>query len=83
MIFITRVNIHETDQEQSNLVIFFFFFDFSRKTKTQSQKDNKIKKNVFDSVKNLFKGRELVINAFKNENFSSKLPIAISQVKEK
>ena len=64
-----RDNIDKADQEKSDLVD--SFFDFNSKTKPKSQKDKK-KKNVFDSIKNLYKGRELVINAFKSGLFSLK-----------
>ena len=69
-IYNKRVNIDEADQEQSHLVD--YFFDFNSKTKPKSQKDKKRKKDVFDSVKNLYKGRELVINTFKSELFPLK-----------
>ena len=65
-----RDNIDKADQEKSDLVD--SFFDFNSKTKPKSQKDKKRKKNVFDSIKNLYKGRELVINAFKSGLFSLK-----------
>ena len=64
------VNIDEADQEQSDLVD--YFFDFNSKTKPKSQKYKKRKKDVFDSIKNLYKGRELVINAFKSGLFPLK-----------
>ena len=53
-IYNKRVNIDEADQEQSNLV--GYFFDFNSKTEPKSQKDKKRKKDVFDSVKNLYNG---------------------------
>ena len=69
-IYNKRVNIDEADQEQSNLDD--YFFDFNSKTEPKSQKDKKRKKDVFDSVKNLCKGRKLVINAFKRRWFPLK-----------
>ena len=65
-----RVNVDKADQEKSDLVD--YFFDFNSKTKAKSQKDKKRRKDVFDSVKNLYKGRELVINAFKSGLFPLK-----------
>ena len=70
-IYNKRVNIDGADQEQSNLVD--YFFDYNSKTKPKPQKDKKRKKDVFDSVKYIYKGRELVINAFKSRFFSIKI----------
>ena len=38
----------------------------------QGQLETKIKNDVFDSVKNLYDGRELVLNAFKSGLFPLK-----------
>ena len=65
-----RVNVDKADQEKSDLVN--HFFDFDNKTKAKSQKDKKRRKDVFDSVKNLYKGRELVIKACKSGLFPLK-----------
>ena len=69
-IYNKRVNIDETYQEQSDL--FGYFFYFNSKTKPKSKKDKRRKNDVFDSVENIYNGRELVINAFKSELFPLK-----------
>ena len=69
-IYNKRVNIDETHQEQSDL--FGYFFYFNSKTKPKSKKDKRRKNDVFDSVENIYNGRELVINAFKRELFPLK-----------
>ena len=70
-IYNKTVNIYEADQRRSDLVD--YLFDFNSKTKPKSQKDKKRKKDVFGSVKSLYKGRELLINAFKSRLFPLKL----------
>ena len=50
------------------------FFDFNSKTKPKSKKGNIRKNDVFNSVKNLYKSKELVINAFKSKLFPLKSP---------
>ena len=62
--------MYEADQRRSDLVD--YLFDFNSKTKPKSQKDKKRKKDVFGSVKSLYKGRELLINAFKSRLFPLK-----------
>ena len=47
-------------------------FDFNSKTKLESKKGKIRKNDIFDSVRDLHKGRELVINTFKIGLFSLK-----------
>ena len=69
-IYNKRVNIDQANQEQSNL--FDYLLHFDSKTKPKSKKEKKRKNDVFDSVKSLYKGRELVINAFRGGLFPLK-----------
>ena len=69
-IYIKRVHIDQADPEQIELLD--YFFDFNSKTKPKSQKNKKRKRDVIDSVKNLYKRRELVTNAFKSGLFPLK-----------
>ena len=59
-------------QIKNRVVYLIIFFVFNSKTKPKSQKAKKRKKDVFDSVKNLCKGRELIINTFKSRLFPLK-----------
>ena len=59
-IYNNRINLDEVGQEQSD-----YLFDFNSKTKLESKKGKIRKNDVFDSVRDLYKGRELVINTFK------------------
>ena len=67
-IYNKRVDIDEAYQEQSDLFGYFFLTLIARQSRSQ-KKDKRRKKDVFDSVENLYNGRELVINAFKSESF--------------
>ena len=62
-IYNNRINLDEVGQEQSDLLD--YLFDFNSKTKLESKKGKIRKNDVFDSVRDLYKGRELVINTFK------------------
>ena len=62
-----KITMNEADQEQADLVEYILNFD--NKTKTKNRDDKKNKKNVLNTVKNLYDGRELVINAFKSGLF--------------
>ena len=56
-IYNKRVSIGQSD-------LFDYLFDFNSKIKPKLKQDKKRKNDVFDSVKNLYRGRELVINIF-------------------
>ena len=62
-IYNNRINLDEAGQEQSDLLD--YLFDFNSKTKLESKKGKIRKNDVFGSVRDLYKGRELVINTFK------------------
>ena len=66
-IYNNRINIDEADQEQFDLSD--YFFDFSSKPKPKSKKGKVRKKEVFVSVRNLYKGRELVIMLLRADYF--------------
>ena len=57
-----RVTIGQSD-------LFDYLFDFNSKIKPKLKQDKKRKNDVFDSVKNLYRRRELVINVFIRELF--------------
>ena len=71
MILITRelIQMKQIKNRANYLII---FFDFNSKTKLKSTKDKKRKNDVFDTARNFYKGRELVINAFKDGLFPLK-----------
>ena len=56
-IYNKRVSIGQSD-------LFDYLFDFNSKIKPKLKQDKKRKNDVFDSVKNFYRGRELVINIF-------------------
>ena len=68
MILITRELI-QMKQIKNKANYLIFFFDFNSKTKLKSTKDKKRKNDVSDSARNFYKGRQLVINAFKDGLF--------------
>ena len=54
-IYNNKINIDEADQEQSYLLD--YFFDFNSKTKLNSKNGMIRKNNVFQSIRDLYKGR--------------------------
>ena len=62
-----KITMNEADQEQADLVEYILNLD--NKAKTKNRDDKKNKKNVLNIAKNLYDGRELVINAFKSGLF--------------
>ena len=69
-IYSSKITINKADQEQSDLVE--YIQNFNNKTRPKNKDDKKKKKNILNSVENLYYGRELVINAFKSGLFSLK-----------
>ena len=59
-----KIEIHETNQEQSDLLK--SLLSFNNKTKPRSNKSKNKKNDAFDSSKNPYECRELVLNAFKS-----------------
>ena len=57
-------------QEQADLLE--YNLKFNNKARIKNKDDKKIKKHVFNTAKNLYEGRELVISAFKRGLFSLK-----------
>ena len=70
-IYSGKITINEADQEKSDLVE--YILNFNNKTTSKNKDDRKNKKNILNSAKNLYHGRELVINAFKSRLFPLKL----------
>ena len=68
-IYNDKIEIHETNQEQANLLE--YSLNFNSKTKPRSDED-KNKKSVFDSAKNLYESKKLVLNAFNSGLFPLK-----------
>ena len=68
-IYSRKITINEADQEQSDLVEYILNFN---KTRPKNKDDKKTKKNILINVRNLYYGRELVINAFKSRLFPLK-----------
>ena len=68
-IYSGKITINEADQEQANLLGYTLNFNAKARPKN---KDEKKVKNVFNTAKNLYEGRELVINAFKSGLFQLK-----------
>ena len=69
-IYSGKITINEADQEKSDLVE--YILNFNNKTTSKNKDDRKNKKNILNSAKNLYHGRELVINAFKSRLFPLK-----------
>ena len=65
-----KITINEADQEQADLLE--YILNFNNKARSKSKDDKKNKRNVFNTAKNLYESRELVINAFKSRLFKSK-----------
>ena len=68
-IYSSKITINEADQEQSDLVEYILNFN---KTRPKNKDDKKTKKNILINVRNLYYGRELVINVFKSRLFPLK-----------
>ena len=66
-IYSGKITINEADQEQVDLLEYI-----SNKARPKNKDDKKNKRNVFNTAKNLYEGRELVINAFKSRLFQLK-----------
>ena len=69
-IYSGKITINEADQEKPDLVE--YILNFNNKTTSKNKDDRKNKKNILNSAKNLYHGRELVINAFKSRLFPLK-----------
>ena len=69
-IYSGKITINEADQEQADLLE--YILNFNNKARSKSKDDKKNKRNVFNTAKNLYESRELVINAFKSRLFKSK-----------
>ena len=65
-----KITINKTNQEQADLVEDILNFNNKARPKNKNDKENK--GNVFNIAKNLYEGRELVINAFKSGLFPLK-----------
>ena len=65
-----KITINEADQEQADLLE--YILNFNNKARSKSKDDKKNKRNIFNTAKNLYESRELVINAFKSRLFKSK-----------
>ena len=64
-IYSSKITINEADQYQSDLVE--YILNFNNKTRPKNEDDKKRqKKNILNNAKNLYDGRELVINTFKS-----------------
>ena len=61
-IYCGKITIKEADQEQADLLEYILNFNNKARPKNKDAKKNKI--NVFNTAKNLHKGRELAINVF-------------------
>ena len=70
-IYSSKITINEADQEQSDLVEYILNFNNKTRPKNKDDKKNK-KKNIRNGAKNLYHGRELLINAFKSGLFPLK-----------
>ena len=71
-IYSSRITINEADQEQTDLVEYILSFDNKARIKNKMIKKNNNKRNIFNTAKNLYEGRELVINVFKSGLFPLK-----------
>ena len=69
-IYSSKITINEADQEQSDLVE--YILNFNNKTRPKNKDDKKKQKNILNSTQNLYYGREVVVNAFKNGLFRLK-----------
>ena len=63
-IYSGKITINEADQEQADLLE--YILNFNNKARPKKENDKKNKENVFNTAKNLYEGRELVISAFKS-----------------
>ena len=63
-------NIDEAEMDQSNLLE--DMVEFNEKSRPAKKEDKEKKRNTFESVKALYEGRELALNAFKIGIFSIK-----------
>ena len=70
-IYSGKITINEADQEQADLLE--YILNFNNKARPKNKNDKKNKRNVFNTAKNLYEGRELVINTFKSGLFKLKL----------
>ena len=66
-----KFEIHEANQEQADLLK--YILSFNNKTMRKSCKDKNKKNDIFDSARNLYEDRNLVLNAFKSGLFALKL----------
>ena len=69
-IYSGKITINEADQEQADLLE--YISNFNNKARPKNKDGKKNKRNVFNSAKNLYEGRELVINAFQSRLFQAK-----------
>ena len=60
-----QISIDEAEMDQSNLIENKVGFN----NKTRPKKEDKRKKNFFDSISALYEGRELTLNAFRSGYF--------------
>ena len=70
-IYTGKITINETERDQSNLLE--NMVEFNDKSRTRSTEDKH--KNTHKSVNALYEGRELTLNAYKNE----RLPIKATE----
>ena len=69
-IYSDKITIDKADQEQADLLE--YILNFNNKARPKNKNDKKNKRNVFNTAKNLYEGRELATNAFKNGLFQLK-----------
>ena len=69
-IYSSKIIIYEANQEQADLLEYILNFNNKVGPKIRTTKKNK--RNVFNTVKNLYEGRELVSNAFNSKLFQLK-----------
>ena len=65
------IEIHEANQEQVDLLE--NILNFNDNTNPKSNEDKNKTNDVFGSAKNLYEGREVILNAFKSGLFPLKL----------
>ena len=65
-----KIEIHEADTDQTNLLENMIKFNNKCRTKTKEGKDKK--RNTFNSVDLLYEGRELTLKAFRSGIFPIK-----------
>ena len=69
-IYDSKITINEADQERADLLEYILNFNNKARPKNKNEKKNFL--NVFNTTKDLYDGRALVIIAFKSGLFKSK-----------